>query len=359
QYSFFAFVDTRLVPYPPLEIDPNTERKLSVGTAPKQWSGKVTYTIASNVSIPNSGSGPDGSSFSETTTITETGGGSYDLVPGSQAGTLKYASPMGDYHFRRTFNRTDVSYVQTSDGPCTINGTTADEDTLDGTTDVSQQFAVFQLYGDSTRYSLTIGTLDGAAIGTARRSSRTQVSGPAGLCPLPVNQNSTNPTSGGFPGHGFLIDRPLDPAHLDLIEGSEVYNETVGGNLLKTPSVVAVVLFFGVVSSAAEPAADRNLGIPLYPGASEAGVEGAEKTIKASGYATGVCRRTRDSLAKVVAFYKKQPGLALVGEPTEDNAAFSGPAAGSSLSLNSPWMDVKTLQMQKDTLICIAGRDPR
>lgn len=231
QYSFFAFVDTRLVPYPPLEIDTNTERKLSVGTATKQWSGKVTYTIASNVSIPNSGSGPDGSSFSETTTITETGGGSYDLVPGSQEGTLKYASPMADYHFRQTFNRTDVNYLQTSDGPCTINGTTADEDTLDGTTNESQQFAVFQLSGDRTRYSLTIGTLDGAATGTARRSSRTQVSGPTGLCPLPINQNSTNPTSGGFPGHGFLIDRPLDPAHLDLIEGSEVYNETVGGNL--------------------------------------------------------------------------------------------------------------------------------
>jgi len=125
---------------------------------------------------------------------------------------------------------------------------------------------------------------------------------------------------------------------------------------MKTSSVVAVIVFSGVAAAADAPA-DRVSGIVLYPGASSAGVEGVEKTFKDSGYPTAVCRRTRDSLAKVVTFYRKQPGLALVGEPSNDNAAFSGPAAGSSVAINSPWMNPSTLRMERDTMVCIASRD--
>ena len=117
-----------------------------------------------------------------------------------------------------------------------------------------------------------------------------------------------------------------------------------------------VVLFIGVAASAAETPADRVAGILLYPGASSAGVDGTEKMLKDSGYGTAVCRRTRDTLAKVVAFYRKQSGLQLVGEPGDDSATFMGSAAGTSVNVNSPWMDVKTFQMQKDTQICIVSR---
>ena len=117
-----------------------------------------------------------------------------------------------------------------------------------------------------------------------------------------------------------------------------------------------VVLFVGVAASATEAPADRVAGILLYPGASRAGVDGTEKMLRDSGYGTAVCLRTRDTLAKVVGFYKKQSGLQLVGEAGDDSATFMGSAPGTSVNVNSPWMDMKTLQMQKDTQICIVSR---
>jgi hypothetical protein len=96
-------------------------------------------------------------------------------------------------------------------------------------------------------------------------------------------------------------------------------------------------------------------GILLYPGGSSVGVEGSENVIKSSGYKTGVCRHTTDSLAKVVAFYRNQRNLSPLGEPSKDNAAFFT-KAGASMSINSPWMDMRTFKLTEGTMICIADK---
>jgi hypothetical protein len=102
-------------------------------------------------------------------------------------------------------------------------------------------------------------------------------------------------------------------------------------------------------------AADSVAGIQLYPGASSTNVEGSEKVIRDTGYPVAVCRHTTDSLAKVVAFYRNDKQLTLMGEPTIDNAGFYN-KAGASMSINSPWMNMKTFQMTSGTMICIAGK---
>ena len=102
-------------------------------------------------------------------------------------------------------------------------------------------------------------------------------------------------------------------------------------------------------------AADAVAGIALYPGASSSNVESSEKVLKDSGYPTAVCRHTADSVAKVFAFYRNDKQLQPLGEPTKDNAGFAG-TAGASMSINSPWVDLKTLRSNNDTMICIVSR---
>jgi len=110
--------------------------------------------------------------------------------------------------------------------------------------------------------------------------------------------------------------------------------------------------------SVAQPSADLVAGIQLYPGASSSDVGGSEKVLKDTGYPTALCRHTADSLAKVVAFYRNDKPLSLLGEPTKDNAGFYN-KAGASMSINSPWMNMKTMQMTSGTLICIASKGAR
>jgi hypothetical protein len=97
------------------------------------------------------------------------------------------------------------------------------------------------------------------------------------------------------------------------------------------------------------------VGIRLYPGASNSNVEGSENVIKSSGYPIAVCRHTTDSLDKVVAFYRNDKQLSPMGEPSKDNAGFFN-KAGVSMSINSPWMNMKTFQMTNGTMICIASK---
>lgn len=110
-----------------------------------------------------------------------------------------------------------------------------------------------------------------------------------------------------------------------------------------------------VVSAVAQTNVDRVAGIQLYPGSSSKNVESSEKILKDTGYPVAVCRHTSDSLAKVVAFYRNNKLLSLLGEPGKDNASFSS-KAGASMSINSPWIDMTTFAQNSGTLICIADR---
>lgn len=126
-------------------------------------------------------------------------------------------------------------------------------------------------------------------------------------------------------------------------------------NRFQLISVVAALLASGL---AAEADAQSVAGIQLYPGASNRDVEDSERTITSSGYPTAVCRHTPDSLDKVVAFYRKDKQLSEMYKPTQDNAGFAN-KAGASMSINSPWMNIRTLQMTNGTMICIASKNPR
>jgi hypothetical protein len=62
------------------------------------------------------------------------------------------------------------------------------------------------------------------------------------------------------------------------------------------------------------------------------------------------CYRTPDSLAKVIAFYSKLPGVTVVH--TGDKGAMFK-AKGANITVQSPWMDMKNGTRHTDTLISI------
>ena len=62
------------------------------------------------------------------------------------------------------------------------------------------------------------------------------------------------------------------------------------------------------------------------------------------------CYRTGDAVGKVNDFYKKQPGLTAMGTTPEGSAFTKGDLM---VTVQNPWMDMKTGAMQKDTLITI------
>jgi hypothetical protein len=124
---------------------------------------------------------------------------------------------------------------------------------------------------------------------------------------------------------------------------------------MKQHLYLSVTLALCSAGAWAQAEADSVAGIPLYPGASRSGVDSSQKMLKDSGYPTAVCRRTPDSVAKVVAFYRAQKQMQMLGEASKDNASFAGPA-GASMSINSPWTDTQTLVSSKDTMICIVAR---
>ena len=119
--------------------------------------------------------------------------------------------------------------------------------------------------------------------------------------------------------------------------------------------IKAMALFTLLASATAQGGADNVAGIQLYPGSSASGVEGSEKIVKDTGYKTVACRHTTDSLSKVVAFYRNDKQLTLLGEPSKDNAGFVS-KTGASITINSPWIDMKTLASNDSTMICIAQK---
>jgi hypothetical protein len=116
-----------------------------------------------------------------------------------------------------------------------------------------------------------------------------------------------------------------------------------------------IVMAFVASGINARAGPENVAGIQVYPGASSSNVEDSEKVIKSSGYPIAVCRHTTDNLDKVVAFYRKDKQLSPMGEPSKDNAGFTN-KAGASMSINSPWMNMKTFQMTHGTMICIASK---
>jgi hypothetical protein len=97
--------------------------------------------------------------------------------------------------------------------------------------------------------------------------------------------------------------------------------------------------------------AEEKYGITIYPGAKyDSGTSEFLKQISPQSAAY----RTGDSVEKIVAFYKKQPGFKLLGNSEKEGAMFR--KGKVDITIQSPWMNTTTGKMMNDTLIFIVPR---
>ena len=98
----------------------------------------------------------------------------------------------------------------------------------------------------------------------------------------------------------------------------------------------------------ASAVAESQFGVEIYPGArADAEVEKQIRSMKLDGKTY----RTTDSVAKVGDFYRKQPSLKQNPGANPGGAGFSG--KGVMVTIQNPWMDMKTGKITNDTLISI------
>jgi len=113
--------------------------------------------------------------------------------------------------------------------------------------------------------------------------------------------------------------------------------------------VVFIFMLFALISVVPVGAEDQ-LGVAIYPGAS---LDAATtKFLKESLKVNGVAYRTNDPLAKVADFYKSQKTLEVI-DILKEGALFRKDSV--DVTLQSPWMDMKTGKMNNDTLISIVA----
>jgi hypothetical protein len=107
---------------------------------------------------------------------------------------------------------------------------------------------------------------------------------------------------------------------------------------------ITVFLFAGIQAAKAE----EKFGVKVYGGATYD--VSTSKAVSESFSVKASCYRTKDTAAKVTEFYKNQAGLELLGE-SQEGAMFK--RADVDITIQNPWMDMKSGQMNKDTLISI------
>ena len=94
--------------------------------------------------------------------------------------------------------------------------------------------------------------------------------------------------------------------------------------------------------------AEEKFGVKAYDGSKYDA--STSETVSESMSINAACYRTNDSVAKVVEFYKKQPGLQFMGGDKESVMFKKGDV---DITIQNPWMDMKSGKMMKDTLISI------
>jgi hypothetical protein len=111
-------------------------------------------------------------------------------------------------------------------------------------------------------------------------------------------------------------------------------------------SVISILLAYAGIISATE-----KFGVTIYPGAKPDSE--ATKVVAQMSKGGGECYRTNDNLAKVTDFYKKQPGMEFIGGDKEGAMFRKGKV---DITLQNPWMDMKTGKKNTDTLISIVNQ---
>jgi hypothetical protein len=114
---------------------------------------------------------------------------------------------------------------------------------------------------------------------------------------------------------------------------------------MKQVIVIAVAVLALAVGVAGT---EEKFGVSVYPGAKYDAE--TSKAVKDMMQMEAACYRTVDPAAKVAAFYRKQ-GLSSMGDVTKEGAFFK--KGKIDVTLQSPWMHMKTGAMMKDTLISI------
>ena len=96
-------------------------------------------------------------------------------------------------------------------------------------------------------------------------------------------------------------------------------------------------------------AAEQQFGVEVYPGAKAAPDvrEFLSKQLKMDGHAYV----TGDSAAKVTSFYQKQPGLKQNPGADDKQSGFMG--KGVMVTVQNPWMDMKSGKKMESTLVSI------
>lgn len=120
---------------------------------------------------------------------------------------------------------------------------------------------------------------------------------------------------------------------------------------MKRMSIVVVVVVVMLAMASVVLAGDR-FGVPVYPGATYDAA--TSKALKESMGFNGECYQTNDPVAKVAEFYRAK-GLELLGDVTRDAAMFR--QGKVDVTIQNPWMDMRTGALKKNTLISIVKRD--
>lgn len=112
---------------------------------------------------------------------------------------------------------------------------------------------------------------------------------------------------------------------------------------IRSKFLLTLTLLFTLMLASAED----KWGVKVYDGA-KYDADTSAAVAQMGGQAS--CYRSSDDLSKVVAFYSKLPGITIIH--TSAKAAMFK-LSGVSITLQSPWMNMKTGARNSDTLISI------
>jgi hypothetical protein len=115
--------------------------------------------------------------------------------------------------------------------------------------------------------------------------------------------------------------------------------------------VVAFVLSLGCLLGSAS--AEELFGVQVYPGATLD--KGTTGFLKDSLNVNGAAYVSKDSLSKVVEFYKGRNGLKPIFENQEGAMFKRGGVV--DVTIQNPWMDMQSGTMRPETLISIVSNE--
>ena len=96
-------------------------------------------------------------------------------------------------------------------------------------------------------------------------------------------------------------------------------------------------------------AAEQLHGVEVYPGAKPE--PSTNQFLKEGLKMNGQAYVTGDSVEKVTGFYLKQPGLKQMPGADAKQSGFTG--KGVNVTVQNPWLDVKTSKVNNNTLVSI------